>query len=286
MGLADSGDFLWNEGNDQVNRSKKQELLKGKALILQQKPPLIFHGARGMKRADRASRRDEAPTCPASWMSGKWRPSTGWRENTADLTRTFASRSKLGRGSTVEGAMPSIQERTRIDGNGRVREELHLWLGPDQPPAPRGDRAHDGHRRSHASAGRRGRDDDTGTVHDPGLDPLDTDAAAGANGEINPARGLPGGGPSDPEELGANGGERAPTAGGVQEPLFVDARSLRITGRDQNGKNFSAAIYGGSTPQSTPWWNIGDNRPGAHDHHVLALGEYQKFLNAHYRTAR
>ena len=72
----------------------------------------------------------------------------------------------------------------------------------------------------------------------------------------------------------------------AEPPVFVDARSLRITGRDANGKNFSAAITGGSNPQSQPWWTIGDNSVGAHDNHVIALGEYQKFLNRYYRAAR
>jgi hypothetical protein len=157
--------------------------------------------------------------------------------------------------------------------------EVHVWVPP--PPAPR---THDGHRR--------GRDTEIprydGDLEDPNLD-----ASAAGNGEWNPASD-PGryGGPDDPPERGGPNGERAPETGGVQEPLFVDARSLRLRGRDQNGKMFEAAIYGGANPQGQSWNRnpIGDRHTGllvgATDDHVAQLGWWQETIRAYWNARR
>jgi hypothetical protein len=146
--------------------------------------------------------------------------------------------------------------------------QMHMWVREiDEAPPRRPVR--DGHR---------GRD--VGNIQDPFPD---ADAAAGAGGELRPGT-VPPGGPNDPPLHGEDG-EDPPTAGGVQ-PVYVDARSLRLRGRDQNGKNFEAHLYGpGHPPEgSDPTW------PGAkpdalmtvNDHLPQALGQYQRMLNRHY----
>jgi hypothetical protein len=69
------------------------------------------------------------------------------------------------------------------------------------------------------------------------------DAAVGAPGEMAPGRPVPGG---DPPEV-----RRDQTA---EPPQFVDARSLKITGRDQPGQNWEALVFGGSNPQQPGNW--------------------------------
>jgi hypothetical protein len=156
--------------------------------------------------------------------------------------------------------------------------EVHLWLAPSEPASSRG-RTHDGHRRS--------RDD---TIHYPSLE---ADADAGAPGEWNPASDPSrGGDPHDPQERRGPNGERAPTAGGVQPPQFVDA--VRITGRDASGKRFEQVIWGPDPARQSQSWarvGIGDSRVGLlhgliDDQHVQQLGEFQRLLNAHYGNTR
>jgi hypothetical protein len=152
--------------------------------------------------------------------------------------------------------------------------EVHVSVS-DPPPR----QTRDGHRR-------RGRD--VGALTDPGI-PI-PDAGAGANGELRPGQ-VPPGGPHDPPLYGGEDEEeRVPTAGGLQ-PVFVDARSVRITGRDQGGKNFEARLYGpgrsaeGETDREG-WPGTGDRQGlmhgGANDYLPQRLGQFQRMLNRHY----
>jgi hypothetical protein len=164
--------------------------------------------------------------------------------------------------------------------------EVHLFHG--QPAQPSRRPTHDGHRR-------RGRDD---TIHDPNLD--SEDAVAGVSGERNFATDPPRGSPDDPPLLRGETGERAPTIGGLpmptkdptaEPPNFIDSRSLRIVGRDERGRLFEAAVFGGADPQSQSWARIGDARHGGltigHcDDLPKSLAQFQRALNAHYGNTR
>jgi hypothetical protein len=154
--------------------------------------------------------------------------------------------------------------------------QMHVWVTEvdDAPPRPR--RTRDAPRR------RRGRDGDL-------LDPT-PDANAGANGERRTDIPFPGS-PTDPPLYGGEGDQQPPTAGGVTEGPFLDARSLRLTGRDQGGKNFEARIYGPGRPAEgevdRAGWPGADSKVGlmhgVTDHLPQALSAYQKMLNQHYR---
>jgi hypothetical protein len=76
------------------------------------------------------------------------------------------------------------------------------------------------------------------------------------------------------------------------EPTYVDARSLRISGKDANGKMFGASLW---LPQSQPDRTLsqmgdaalrdlvsGESRVG----HVAGLAAFQKALNQHYGARR
>jgi hypothetical protein len=131
------------------------------------------------------------------------------------------------------------------------------------------------------------------------------DASAAAPGEMRPGYPIPNG-PEAPIERdqfpgpGTTGGlpeatrtqSTEPERAGFDQPTYVDARSLRISGRDQTGKNWGATLW---LPQEQPdnyLAQTGDraltdlvNGPGIN--HVGGLIAYQKFLNAHYgRGAR
>jgi hypothetical protein len=209
----------------------------------------------------------------------------------------------------------SLQERTRDDGT----VELHLWFGDHEPSLSGAQRVQDGHRRhrdqltaSPHDPGLEPSDRDPppdngngvrrrwdGDIEEPDTDRAPRfrrrDATANAPEEMIPGRSPPGGGPYDPDELGGeDNGEEARTSGGLpvarldqtaEPPVFVDTRSLRVRGRDQNGKLFEAAVWG-PNGQGQPWNRIGDQRAGLlvgyADDHIRALGTYQRLLNAHY----
>lgn len=98
---------------------------------------------------------------------------------------------------------------------------------------------------------------------------------------------------SVPEYTNGGGGGVPATPPYNPEPSrYVDMRSLRVTGRDAEGKQFSAAIWG-AYPQETDWTRdptpttqeTGD-RAGGFTSHVQRLSGYQAHLNRHYRRNR
>jgi hypothetical protein len=132
------------------------------------------------------------------------------------------------------------------------------------------------------------------------------DASAGnVPGELKPGT-VPAGGPQEPPELGGRpdqySGPREtgglPVARAQQSsepPVFVDARSLKIIGRDQRGENWEALVFGRSGVQEPPggWPQLmAPNATGdtlyrlenAFDDnsHVQTLGRYQAMLDRHY----
>jgi hypothetical protein len=77
------------------------------------------------------------------------------------------------------------------------------------------------------------------------------------------------------------------------EPMFVDARSLKITGRDQRGENWEALVFNRSGVQAPSGWpqSIGDQLYAMQDafadnSHVHTLGRYQAMLDRHYGARR
>jgi hypothetical protein len=136
--------------------------------------------------------------------------------------------------------------------------EVHMVV-PDQPPPRR--RVRDGHRRQRDTEPRMYRGAPEGDAEAPVNQP---------------------GFPDDPPDEGPD------TAGGLQEELFVDARSLRISGRDANGKNFEAMVYGPAPEGADPrGWPGGDSKrglmAGVTDFLPEKLRSYQSALDAHYR---
>jgi hypothetical protein len=153
--------------------------------------------------------------------------------------------------------------------------EVHLTV-PDQLRR----RVRDGHRRH--------RDTEARMFHgapEGDIDAHSDDANGGAGGEMRPGVALPGF-PTDPKLVGGENDEEAPEAGGLQE-LYVDARSLQISGRDANGRNFSAMVYGPPPEGADPrGWPGGDGRglmTGTTDFLPQSLRGYQRALDAHYR---
>jgi hypothetical protein len=171
------------------------------------------------------------------------------------------------------------------------RPQLHLWLSGSHP--------------SHRAA----------------------DANANAPGEMAPGRPVPGGeppiyrGPFDPNGGASSGGLPAVTRGQggepapqfdqpqmppgtmlnpdeeaeerMHEPTYVDARSLKITGRDQRGENWEALVFNRSGVQAPSGWpqSIGDQLYAMQDafadnSHVHTLGRYQAMLDRHYGARR
>jgi hypothetical protein len=91
-----------------------------------------------------------------------------------------------------------------------------------------------------------------------------------------------------PAVRGLPGVRRDQTA---EPPVFVDARSLRIVGRDQRGKEMFGMTR--RLPQSQPDGHLeqtGDRLydlvEGFANNHVSVLGRYQQMLDQHYRARR
>jgi hypothetical protein len=168
-----------------------------------------------------------------------------------------------------------LEEWTRRNTDGSKTHELHLWVGDLEAPARPRRRA--------------------------------TDAAAGAIGEMPPGRPLPNVGPEEPpEQRGRHNQSRGPTVvGGLPEPaltqsaeppVFIDAQSLRVSGRDQRGQNWEALISGGSNPHLPRGWPqilpdefentadmaLRDLVTLAGQNEVAGLGQLQKLLNLTY----
>jgi hypothetical protein len=183
-----------------------------------------------------------------------------------------------------------MEERDRLNTDGSRTAELHLWFAaPAAPARPR--------RRAH-------------------------DANVGAPGEMKPGAPVPNGAQDPPEQRGRQDQYRGPaTTGGLpaasktqgaepdlfdqgpppprydaEPPQFIDARSLRISGRDQRGRNWQALVYGGANPQQPSAWpqlSPGDLEPtadalrdlagAAGRNEVAGLGQLQKLLDLHYR---
>ena len=191
-----------------------------------------------------------------------------------------------------------FDEWDRKNTGGSTTRETHVWIG-DNPPAPARSRTHD--------------------------------AAAGAIGEWQAGSPFPGG-PQDPPQYGGRqdqfpgptttgglpeasknqGGEPAPQFDqpppGTQlnpdeeaemrarnngEPMYVDARSLRISGRDQNGKMWNSHIWGPGGEQEYGGPKVEPDMARAGDRalrylevreneHVAGLAAFQRALNAHY----
>jgi hypothetical protein len=174
----------------------------------------------------------------------------------------------------MSSSFPSrLEVRDRADGT----PEVHLWLEPRSSG-----RTHDGHRQH-----------DQGRTHmghpEGDIDAPIDDANAGMSGELNFATALPRGRPDDPMESRGGNSERVPTAGGVMPPQFIDGRSLRVSGRDQNGKNFEQAIWGPDS-QSQSWARIGDATGSLQLDDAVdmptKLGTYQRLLDRHYGNTR
>jgi hypothetical protein len=197
------------------------------------------------------------------------------------MARKWGPERELGGRTMSASGIAGGYLRDRSDG----RVEVHILLS--DPPPSRGRRARVV--RDTMMGG--------GSPHDPDLD---ADAGAGAPGELPPGMAPPGA-PSDPEELTGGDGERAPTSGGLPEvrrgqtaepELFVDARSLRIAGRDQNGRMWQSAVYGSSNPQSQPWSSsrIGDSRGGLcysyETDHMQQLGRLQRAMTEFWSARR
>jgi hypothetical protein len=178
-------------------------------------------------------------------------------------------------------AIRHFDEWVRTEPSGRRVLEQHAWIGYDPPPArPR----------------RRARD-----------------ASAGAEGEVRTNTPLPGDPDTPPEQRGRQDQQQPAEYGGPPEtgglpaarrgqtaepPQFIDARSLRISGRDQRGQNWQALVYGSSgveQPSAWPQLSPGNSAPAgdalrdlvsAGANEVLGLRQWQKLLDLHYGTRR
>jgi hypothetical protein len=130
-----------------------------------------------------------------------------------------------------------MEERDRLNADGSRTAELHLWLGAPAPPARPRRRA--------------------------------ADASAGAEGEARTNTPLPGDPDTPPERRGRADQQRPGEFAGPKEvgglpqvrrdqtaepPTFIDSRSLRVTGRDQRGRNWEALIYGSSGVEQPGAW--------------------------------
>lgn len=131
--------------------------------------------------------------------------------------------------------------------------------------------------------------------------PRRDDASANAWGEAKPGVAFPGD-PDDVPLYRGPGDEDDPprAAGGVNpEPAFIDARSIRISAKDQNGKLWAMRAYG-PNPQTGGWAPAERDILGQldeteipppipltsspRDHlHTSDLGRLQRSLDRHYR---
>jgi hypothetical protein len=173
-------------------------------------------------------------------------------------------------------AIRFFDEWERRDSNGRRVLEMHAWLGDDPPPPARP------RRRAH-------------------------DASVGAPGEMKPGAPVPNGetpvyrGSSDPDGdvPSTSGLPAASKRQSTEPPQFIDARSLRISGRDQRGRNWQALVYGPSGVEQPGVWpqlSPGDFEPAADAlrdfagsagrNEVAGLGQLQRLLNLSYARRR
>jgi hypothetical protein len=194
-------------------------------------------------------------------------------------------------GYIIDRAEPKYLVEVRDDEPGRnaaPRPALHLWLPGSHPS----------HRVADASAGAPGE-------MRPGY-PIPNGPDAPIERDQFPGPGTSGGLPeatrtqsAEPERAGfdqyqppagtqLNPDEEAEMRNRNGEPTYVDARSLRISGRDQTGKMWGATLW---LPQEQPDHTLaqmGDraltdlvNGPG--DGHIAGLAALQRQLNNHYR---
>jgi hypothetical protein len=186
-------------------------------------------------------------------------------------------------------AIRHFDEWVRTEPSGRRVHELHAWIGDDPPaPAPRPRR-----RTGDASANAPG-ELKAGTV--PGGNPPVYRSPSDPDGDVPSTGGLPEVSKrqsTEPESAGEFDQTPAPTARFDQSttPEFIDARSLRVTAKDQHGqtRRFGMTVWG---PQEQPDDNyltqVGDRALtdlvwGAAQNEIVGLARLQQKLNDFYR---
>jgi hypothetical protein len=209
------------------------------------------------------------------------------------LGRFRCSDDRSGFAATPVGARHSpgfarMEERNRLNADGSRTTELHLWFAaPAAPARPR-------RRAADASAGAPG-ELRAGTV--PGGNPPVYRSSSDPDNGAPEVGGLPAASKGQSTEPDPAGFDQQPVATQLNPaPEFIDARSLRISGRDQRGRNWEAMIYGGSNaqqPRDWPQLSPGDLEPAADAlrdlvsaaprNEVAGLGQLQKLLDLHYR---
>jgi hypothetical protein len=170
-------------------------------------------------------------------------------------------------------AIRHFDEWVRTEPNGRRVHEMHAWLDLSAPASPAPVRPR-----------RRARD-----------------ANAGAIGEMDPGRPVPNGDPDAPPERRARPDQSSgpDTVGGLPEPTrtqtsepptFVDAKTLRVSGKDQRGRMWGASLW---LPQEQPDGYLEQTGDRAladlaygGDANVAGLGAWQRLLDRTYARRR
>jgi hypothetical protein len=187
-------------------------------------------------------------------------------------------------------AIRFFDEWERRNPDGSRTHEMHGWLSFDPPARPR----------------RRARDAAAGAPNEmaagkpvPGGEPPVYRGSSDPEGDVPSTGGLPAASKrqgTEPESAGEFDQTPAPAARFDQSPEFVDARSLRLVGRDQNG---NTKMWGMTRwmPTEQPDGHLeqtGDDAimalrdlaSAAGRNEILGLGQLQKLLDLHYGTRR